>query len=50
MLKAFKELLLHIALLNVEGKTVVIGKGTSNALGKAQDHRMYKFYEEAISN
>lgn len=50
MLKAFKEISLHIALLSVEGKTVLIGKDTSVALGKAQGHRMCRFYEEAISN
>lgn len=50
MLKAFKEIFLHIALLSVEGKMILIGKGTSNVLGKAWGQRMCKFYEEAISN
>lgn len=48
MLKAFKEIFLHIALLSVEGKMILIGKGTSNVLGKAWGQIMCKFYEEAI--
>lgn len=50
MLKVFKEIFLHIALLSVEGKIILIGKVTSNVLSKAQGQRMCRFYEEAISN
>lgn len=49
MLKTFKENFLHTVLLSVEGKMVLIGKGTSNVLGKAWGQRMGKFYEEATS-